>query len=1027
MNFRKVAQFPVNHLGEANHRQSATQCVKENNGITKFFLKDLIKESSLKNGAAVSGEKAEHERRNVQKDDKNQPFNVTYTWETDPISGFRFVNVLNKKDKKKLGIQCIYCRDKQLFRYKRSVLYHMVTFDHGLKSSVMEDLKLNEKNADERSEFINNFNAEKCAQRRAQSGSEIFDRRGIGEEPERKHTKKCCNNYELIKLEIEFVATLNLLTCEELESLFCFFFPEKIFSFSECTEKEIIIEHFLQNISSVSTKYSSLIKSAYDEPILNKDPKCATLQEYLNGLKVSGEAQNSSTDEPKIEGEVISHEIDGKDREGEDGDTRGDDAKIGSDAAGGITAIEEIPQNSGNDEYATMGERGLEPMHKETNMANQLTSNIANERTDEDAANVAKRKRTKKPKGLDAGTGQLNPKNHILININDCDILKHNDKIFINLSALREVKADAERKKENDAILIVSGSGEAGQLSEVGTTRVEPGKVCTNKVDRNDVDPTTANPTTANPTTANPTTANPTTANPTTANPTTANPTTANPTTAEPTTANPTTAEPTTANPTTANPTTAEPTTANPTTAEPTTANPTTADTTTTDPTIADPTTADANANETAHSAKKASSERINNPQTNAASTEGGNENDVNPPLRVNKKAKRSRNKKDTNEKCTTQVGTKGQTGAENCTTRNRQPKKKIKVNDVPRGNSAPTILPSQDGQIKEHLEEGKEQTKECNSKEILLNEGSNINGHHNEDKAENGNNSKSKENYPQSSSNNSSTPSRVMDEEKEFNPSDELVHARNVEEDKDTHDMKDDTVHVHDSRLGEAREENTAPLDQGGHVRKVVPSKGVAELMPAKMINRKENVKRKKTKNDDEKNEAKFCKKIKCPIGKDTNCPTSHDEINQNKETPSNRRKEGNKLNVRERGKAQCNASLRNSKNVKGGTCVSNTGGNGAVSCVNKNSIKGKVPTKEKPYVGDSGHNGNNHLTEQKSNASLKKQFNSVSEEDENRRISAKMPTKQLCDVSTDNIIQPDVMNWSRTRSCRLGEYGTG
>ncbi|KJP88756.1 hypothetical protein AK88_01637 [Plasmodium fragile] len=930
MNCPKVAQFPVSHSGEANHRQSATQCVKENNGITKFFLKDLIKESSLKNAAVVSGEKAEHERRNVQKDDKNQPFNVTYTWETDPISGFRFVNVLNKKDKKKLGIQCIYCRDKQLFRFKRSVLCHMVTFDHGLKSSVMEELKLNEKNADERSEFINNFNAEKCAQRRAQSGSEILERRGIGEEPERKHTKKCCNNYELIKLEIEFVATLNLLTCDELESLFCFFFSEKIFSFSECTDKEIIIEQFLQNISSVSMKYSSLIKSAYDEPILNKDAKCATLQEYLNGLKVSGEAKNTCTDEPKIEGEVISHEINDKDAEDAEGNTGGNGEKMGSDVAGEISGIEEIPQIGGNDEHGALDGSGVEPMHKETNVANQVTSNIGNERTDEEAtnvANVAKRRRTKKPKGIDAGTGHLNPKNHILININDCDILKHNDKIFINLSALREVKADAERKKENDAILIVSGSGEAGHLSEGSTMRVEPGevrtnKVCTNKVDKNDVDPTTA----------------------------------------------------------------------------------------------------DANVNETAYSAKKASSERINNLQTNAAASGGGNENDVNPPLSVNKKAKRVRNKKDTNEKCTTQVGKKGQMGAENCTTRNSQPKKKIKVDDLPGGNSAQTILPSQEGQKKQHLEEGKAQTEECNSKGIVLNESSNINGLQDEDKAKNGNSNRSRENYPQSSSSDSNIPSRVMDEEKDFSSSDKLVHATNMEQDEDTHDLNNDTVYEHHSRLGEEHEKNTAPLDEGGRVRKVVPLKGVAKLMTAKMINRDENIKGKKIKNNDERNKAKFCKKIKSPIGKKTNCPTRHNEINQNKKTPSTSRKKGNKLNMRERDKAQTNASVQNSKNFKPDKCVSNTGGNGAVSCVHKNSIKGKVPTKKKPHVGDSCHDGKNHLGEQKCKAPLTKQVNNVCAEGDNRRLSAKMRIKQLCDVSMDNIIQADVMKWSRTRSCRLG-----
>eukprot|EP00366_Plasmodium_knowlesi_P004884 XP_002262382.1 hypothetical protein, conserved in Plasmodium species [Plasmodium knowlesi strain H] len=931
-----MAQFPLNHLGEANHRQSITQCVKENNGITKFFLKDLIKESSLKNAASVSDEKAEHERRNVQKDDKNQPFNVTYTWETDPISGFRFVNVLNKKDKKKLGIQCIYCRDKKLFRFKRSVLYHMVTFDHGLKSSVMEELQvpsvvnvnllhLNEKNADERSEFINNFNEEKCAQRRAQSGSENFDRRGIGEEPERKHARKCCNNYELIKLEIEFVATLNLLTCEELKALFCFFFPEKIFSFSECTNKEIIIEHFLQNISSVSTKYSSLIKSgmclAYDEPILNKDTKYVTLQEYLNELKISREAQNSCIDEPNMEGEVVFHDINGKDREGTEGDIGGDGANMGSDAADEMIAIEEILQISGNDEHGALGEREVEPMHKETNVANHVTCNIANERTDEDAANITKRRKTKKPKGLDASTGQLNPKNHILININDCDILKHNDKIFINLSSLREVKADAERKKENDAIIIVSGSGEAGQLSEVGTN-----KVCTNMVDRNDVDPT-----------------------------------------------------------------------------------------------IADHTTEDANGNEIAHSAKKGSSERINNSQTSEASAEGGNEKDVNPPLgiSINRKAKRSRNKKDTNEKCTTQVGKRVPMGAENCKTQSSQPKKKIKVDDLQGGNSAQTILLSQDEQMKQHLEEGKAQTEECNSKETLLNESSNMNDRHDEEKAKNSNNNRTKEIYLQSSSNNSGTPSSFMDKEKEFNPNDELAHAINVE-DKDIHEMDYDTVYVNHSKLGEAHEKNTAPLDQGECIRKVVPLKGVAKMMTPKMINREENVKRKKTKHDDKRNEPKFCKKIKCP--------TRHNEINKNEETPSNsRKKKGNTLQLPERDKAENNSSLRNSINLKGGKCVSNTGGNRAISCVKKNSIKGKILTKKRTHVGDTSHDGNNHLGEQKSNASLHKQFNSVSVEGNNKRVSEKMLNKQLCNVSMDNIIQPDVMNLSRTRSCRLGRYDMG
>ncbi|KMZ96698.1 hypothetical protein PVNG_02717 [Plasmodium vivax North Korean] len=782
--------------------------------------------------------------------------------------------------------------------------------------------KLNEKNADERSEFINNFNAEKCAQRRVQSGPEILEKRGVEEEPERKHTKKCCNNYELIKLEIEFVATLNVLTCEELEALFCFFFPEKIFSFSECTDKEIIIEHFLQNISSVSEKYSSLIKSgmclAYDEPILNKDAKCATLQEYLNGLKASGEAQNSCADEPKVEGEVVSHEIDGKEREGVEGDTGGYGAKMGSDAAGEITAIEEIPQNGGNEEHGAMGEGGVDPMRKAASEANQLTSSVANERTGEDAAKVVKRRRTKKPKGLDAGTGQLNPKNQILINISDCDILKHNDKIFINLSALREVKADAERKGENDAILIVSGSGEAG------TSGVEPGKVCTNEVETNEVDTHEVDKNEVDPVTTNPPTADPT---------------------------------------------------------------------------------ADANANETAPSAKKASPERVSNPQANAASTGGGHENDVNPPLSVNKEAKRCRKKKDTNEKCTTQVGKKAQTGGKNCTEGNSQPKKKIKVDDLPGDNSA--------------------QTEEGSPKGILLKESSNISGRPDEDKAKNGNTNTSRGNSPQSSSSDSSTPSKVMDEEKEFRSSDELVHARNIEQDEDTNDMKGDAADVHHSGLGETHEKNTTPVDQGGRVRKVVPLKGAAKMTAAKKINREENVKgkkRKKTNNDDEGNKANYSKKIKCPIGKKPNCPTRHNEIHQNKKTPPNGRGKASKLNMRGGDKAQCNASQRNSKNLKGGKCVGSTGGNGALSCVHKNSIKGKVPTRKKPHVDHSRHDGNNHLGGSKSNASLKRQFNSISAEGENRRNSAKMGTKQLCNVSKDNIIQADAMNWSRTRSCRLG-----
>ncbi|VWU51615.1 conserved protein, unknown function, partial [Hepatocystis sp. ex Piliocolobus tephrosceles] len=266
MNFN---QFPSTYSKGISYRQGVTGYTNDNDGSTKFFLKDLIKGSYLKNNQNLSEKnKIEDNEKKLQKNDKHQSFNVSYTWETDEISGIRFINVLNKKDKKKLGFQCIYCRDKQLFKKKSSVLYHMVTFNHGLKSSIVEELKLIDKDNDNRLNFINNFNIQKCAER---------ERRN---ENEKEVKKEYLSDDKLIKLEIEFVSTLNLLTLDELKTLHFFFFPENLLLINEHVNKESIIEGFITSINLISNKYSQTIKNAYNEQTFKRNTKLITLDEY---------------------------------------------------------------------------------------------------------------------------------------------------------------------------------------------------------------------------------------------------------------------------------------------------------------------------------------------------------------------------------------------------------------------------------------------------------------------------------------------------------------------------------------------------------------------------------------------------------------------------------------------------------------------------------------------------------------------------------------------------------------------------
>lgn len=258
-------------------KPSGTLQTHHQEGIKKFFLKDLIKESSLKNeNPQKSQNNANNEiNRNVQNNEKdsqqnkrNLAFDVIYTWETDETSGLRFINVVNKKDKKKLGFQCIYCRDKQLFKKKSSVLYHLVTFKHSLKTSVVDDLKGCRFESDHRLEFISNLNKEKIIEQTVQ--------------PIEKIQEKENDNGELIQKELEFISTLYLLSIEELKELFFFYFQDNPLMPNDNIHKETIIEQFIQKINSESEKYSNLLKKVYDSSNIKQQPfEYLSLDDYL--------------------------------------------------------------------------------------------------------------------------------------------------------------------------------------------------------------------------------------------------------------------------------------------------------------------------------------------------------------------------------------------------------------------------------------------------------------------------------------------------------------------------------------------------------------------------------------------------------------------------------------------------------------------------------------------------------------------------------------------------------------------------
>ncbi|SBT49440.1 conserved Plasmodium protein, unknown function [Plasmodium ovale wallikeri] len=394
------SEFPLSSLRGVSHRQSTKECAKENNGITKLFLKDLIKGSFQKNADATSDNKTGYNEKKLEKDDKNQSFNVSYTWETDSISGFR---------------------DKQLFKKKSSVLYHMVTFNHGLKASIVEELKLNEGNQDERLNFINNFNVEKCVEKCVEKENIV--------------QKECSYNYDVIKLEIEFISTMNLLTHEELEALHLFFFPENtvnLLSANEHVSKENIIETFLLDISSVSKKYTQRIKAAYDKPILSRDTEYITLNDYLRELRDSREIEKNLKPGQDIINEVAIMDVENKDKKGEDKDVHVVGENIGIEARDTHTIIKEPEKKNKEDEQ----ENEAEIVHH---------SVVKNEEQSKNGdAGEKKRKRKYKKK-----TENFNPKNHILINLRDYDILQHNDQLFISLTSTRETGEEGrERVKE---------------------------------------------------------------------------------------------------------------------------------------------------------------------------------------------------------------------------------------------------------------------------------------------------------------------------------------------------------------------------------------------------------------------------------------------------------------------------------------------------------------------------------------------------------------------------------------------------
>ncbi|SOV80746.1 conserved Plasmodium protein, unknown function [Plasmodium reichenowi] len=421
-----ICQFPISNSKGICYRQRTTECVKENNGITKFFLKDLIKESSLKNEDVTKKDIEDKEKKNVQQNEKNQSFNVSYTWETDAISGLRFINVLNKKDKKKLGFQCIYCRDRQLFKKKSSVLYHMVTFNHGLKNSVIDELKINERTSDDRLNFINNFNTEKQ----------------ITIEKENIVEKNVTKDYNLIKLEIEFVSTMNLLTFEELKELFLFFFPEQVISIDENMIKENIIEKFLLNINSLSENYSRIIEKEYHVPDYSKDLNLITLSEYLNDLRnVKLEKKTNFYCEESVDSELaINETMTSQNKEREEkkmcANQEKDIVETSSENILSKDITEEqkvyISEENRNDKINEEDQVQIKSVEKKDNAPIVDAKNMNNLVIEQNIENVIgeeKKKRKRKEKI------NIDENKHILININDYNILRHDDQLFISLTA----------------------------------------------------------------------------------------------------------------------------------------------------------------------------------------------------------------------------------------------------------------------------------------------------------------------------------------------------------------------------------------------------------------------------------------------------------------------------------------------------------------------------------------------------------------------------------------------------------------
>ncbi|SPJ11507.1 conserved Plasmodium protein, unknown function [Plasmodium sp. DRC-Itaito] len=421
-----ICQFPISNSKGICYRQRTTECVKENNGITKFFLKDLIKESSLKNNDDVTKKEIQDkEKKNVHQNEKNQSFNVSYTWETDTISGLRFINVLNKKDKKKLGFQCIYCRDRQLFKKKSSVLFHMVTFNHGLKNSVIDELKINERTSDDRLNFINNFNAEKQ----------------ITIEKENIVEKNVIKDYNLIKLEIEFVSTMNLLTFDELKELFFFFFPEQVMSIDENIIKENIIEKFLLNINSLSENYSRIIEKEYHVPDYSKDLNHITLSEYLNELRnIKLEEKTNFYCEEIVDSELaINETMTSQNKEHEEKKICANQEKniieTNSENILSKDIAEEqkvyISEENRNDKINEEDEVHIKSVEKKVNAVVDAKNmnNFVIEQNIEKVIVEEKKKRKRKEKI------NIDENKHILININDYNILRHDDQLFISLTA----------------------------------------------------------------------------------------------------------------------------------------------------------------------------------------------------------------------------------------------------------------------------------------------------------------------------------------------------------------------------------------------------------------------------------------------------------------------------------------------------------------------------------------------------------------------------------------------------------------